>query len=463
MKKLYTALLSLLLVFMLSVGVYALLDKDATFSKSENRALKSRPRITLSSLIDGSYNTEFSEYFSDTFPRREALLERNRSLNGFYYFSGLTSNKGPSIAIDVNTNAADGGESLQVPPDDTQDPDDTQTSAGSENPTTGVPDPTEPEATQAPEKEEPEEEPVVESLGTVLLVGNRAIEAPSANYDKIEEYAAAVSAIAAAMPQGTRTFNIAVPNAAEFYAPEEYHTGKRSQKGMIDFCYAKLDDAVISVDAYSKIASHTDEYLYFRTDHHWTQLGAYYAYTAFCEAAGWKAESLDRFEAGQYDNFVGSMYTYIKDYPQSQILVDEPDTLHYYRPFVDTSTRYYSDTTLSDPVKMGVISGIRDSVSNKYLCFLGGDHPITIIETSAKGPVCMLLKESYGNAFAPWLTSHYSKVIVIDPREFNRSGKPSLDLAAFAKEQGVNDCIVLNYPIMLSSKAYVDWLGRLVQ
>ena len=79
------------------------------------------------------------------------------------------------------------------------------------------------------------------------------------------------------------------------------------------------------------------------------------------------------------------------------------------------------------------------------------------------GPVCLLLKESYGNAFAPWLTSHYSKIIVVDPREFNRDGKPSLDLAAFAKEQGVNDCIVLNYPMMLSSDSYIEWLNRLVK
>ena len=68
----------------------------------------------------------------------------------------------------------------------------------------------------------------------------------------------------------------------------------------------------------------------------------------------------------------------------------------------------------------------------------------------------------HGNAFTPWLTSHYSKIIAIDPREFNRDGKPSLDLAAFAKEQGVNDCIVLDYPIMLNSDSYITWLERLV-
>ena len=58
---------------------------------------------------------------------------------------------------------------------------------------------------------------------------------------------------------------------------------------MIDYVYSKMGSNVHTVDAYSKLAAHIDEYIYFRTDHHWTQLGAYYAYTAFCEAAGFKA------------------------------------------------------------------------------------------------------------------------------------------------------------------------------
>ena len=57
---------------------------------------------------------------------------------------------------------------------------------------------------------------------------------------------------------------------------------------MIDRCYGGMDEKIVTVDAYSALAAHTDEYLYFRTDHHWTQLGAYYAYTAFCEAAGFE-------------------------------------------------------------------------------------------------------------------------------------------------------------------------------
>ena len=70
-------------------------------------------------------------------------------------------------------------------------------------------------------------------------------------------------------------------------------------------------------------------------------------------------------------------------------------------------------------------------------------------------------EESYGNAFVPFLTSHYSKIIVIDPREFNQSGKPSLNLAELAEQQGVDDLLVINYPFMISSGTYVDHLNHL--
>lgn len=140
---------------------------------------------------------------------------------------------------------------------------------------------------------------------------------------------------------------------------------------------------------------------------------------------------------------------------------DNPDTVQFWRPFVDLDTKWYPDAEFSMEYFGGTLCKV-DDTSNKYLTFLGGDHPITVIKTNVDGPVCMILKESYGNAFTPWLTSHYSKIIAIDPREFNRDGKPSLDLAAFAKEQGVNDCIVLDYPIMLNSDSYITWLERLV-
>ena len=83
--------------------------------------------------------------------------------------------------------------------------------------------------------------------------------------------------------------------------------GKIDQKAMIELCYSKMNDKVLTVDAYSALEANKERDIYFRTDHHWTALGAYFAYTKFCEAADLEAIPLQRFESGKYDRFVGSM------------------------------------------------------------------------------------------------------------------------------------------------------------
>lgn len=450
MKKIYTILSMLLLLLLLTVGVAALFHSDDGTAQ--------KPKLTFSGLLDGSFAAGRRDYYAETFPQSESLKNMNTRLNGFYKFSGLSGENDVSLIINANGNAADHGASLNTPQSPASSVPESSSSLSSEEPS----EPSSTEPTQP--SSSVDEGAVMENLGAAILIGDRAVEVPYANYDCLDNYAAAVTGIATALGSDVRTFSIAVPNGAEFYTTEDYHSGASSQVNMIDYCYQKMGDNVKTVDAYAKLAAHIDEYIYFRTDHHWTQLGAYYAYTAFCETAGFKAEPLSKFETGEYTNFVGSMYQFLSDYPQAQVLRNNPDTLEYYEPFVEAKARFYTDATLNEEYVIGVISYVGDEVSNKYLCFLGGDHPVTIIRTDVEdGPVCMLLKESYGNAFAPWLTSHYSKIIVIDPREFNRDGKPSLDLAAFAKEQGVDDCIVLNYPMMLSSDSYIEWLNRLVE
>ncbi len=465
MRTVYTILSTILLTAILLFGVTSLLDEDATFSVSENRTLKTMPDFNAESFARGQWFEDYLAYYRDTFPARETLLEKNRTLGRFYNFSALADKDDVQIVIDFQSNAAHGGESLEqseepatTAPEATEIPETTEVP---ETTTEAAAETTEPTETTEELPEITEPEAPAEDLGQAILVGNRAMDVPYLNEEAISAYADAVNAIADAL--GVRTFCIDVPNAAAFYAPKEYRTGDSDQKAIIDLCYSKLSDKVIAVDAYTPLAKHADEYLYFRSDHHWTQLGSYYAYTAFCEAAGLPVQSLDKFETGSYPGFVGSMHTYLSGYWQASVLLEEPDIVYYYRPFVELNTTYYTDASLSYGYSTGTICYLDANVTNKYLTYLGGDHPVTVIETDADGPVCLLLKESYGNAFAPWLTSHYSKIIAVDPREFNRDGKPSMDLKAFALEHGVEDCIVLNYPIILNSPYYAQWLGRMVK
>ncbi|MBQ8237052.1 MAG: hypothetical protein IJZ39_02740 [Oscillospiraceae bacterium] len=432
MRKVYTILCGLALSILMLVGLISTFDFDATYSESERRKLKTTPLMTFSALLDGSFFSDYAAYFADTFPGRELLMADNRTLNGFYYFGGLSDEDDASLILDFNSNGASQGEALQ---------DDKPTETG-------------------PVETEPE--PAAEQLGSVLLVGHRAFDVPTANRERIVRYAAAVNAIADTLGSEIRTYSMPVPNSAEFYTPEAFHSGSNSQADMFRLCRENLDSSVTYVDALSVLAAHTDEYLYFRTDHHWTHLGAYYAYTAFCEAAGLTPCDPATLQTGQWEDFVGSMYTYASNYPQAQILKENPDTVQYWKPVVAHSCHYYSDTTLSDPYPIGVISTVGDNVSNKYLTFMGGDHPVTVVETEAEGPCILVIKESYGNAFASWLTGHYSRIILIDPREYF-AGNSDIDLADFAREQGVQECLIINYPMMLNSAGYIAHLENLTK
>ena len=469
MKKLYIVLLSALVLAAAAVGIVSLADVDATESKTENRKLAALPEVSWSALLDGSYLAELETYYSDTFPGRELLLKANQKLNGFYHFGGQDN----MLVLDYQGGAEHGGQALDPIPEQTPPEEEVQPVVNpDEVPVENVPEEpaVEEPVTEEPVTEEPEEE-VDEtenleytSAGSVIIVGDRAMDVPYATESIVVSYADAVGNLQTALGENVRVISLLTPNAAQFYSPKDMHSGVSDQKAMIELCYGSMMDSIVTVDAFSKLKAHKDEYIYFRTDHHWTQLGAYYAYTAFCESLGWEAVPLEDFETGQYTGFLGSMYGWTSQYPQSDVLKNHPDTLTYYLPVVETSAAYYADADLENstayPVSV-VYQGISEDQSNKYLCFLGGDHPAATVETDVEGPVCMVLKESYGNAFVPFLTSHYSKIIVIDPREFNRDGKPTLNLADLAAQQGVDDLIVINYPFMVSSDSYVGYLNRL--
>lgn len=243
-------------------------------------------------------------------------------------------------------------DSTSVPSDDPQ-----------EEPQPDETDPAEP-AGEEPTEPQPEADPEIEHAGRVRREATQAPSWSSATARWRSPRASTISSPATPprseiwqRPSGpdVRTISLVTPNGGEFYSPESLHTGEHSQKDMIDFCYGQMDSGIVTVDAYAKLRAHTDEYIYFRTDHHWTQLGAYYAYTAFCEAAGFDAVPLEQFQTGRYDTFLGSMYTFTKGYPQSDVLKQHPDYLDYYLPIADTHARYYADGSLENGTPVSVV------------------------------------------------------------------------------------------------------------
>lgn len=291
--------------------------------------------------------------------------------------------------------------------------------------------------------------------GYIVVTGDAAMEMYSIASTKLKEYAASVNNLASKIPS-SKVYVLLAPTRMEFYGPEEYRTGSHSQQMGISTAYLALNSEVTGVDAYSEIARHTDEYEYFRTDHHWTARGAYYAYKAFCESAGLTCTPLDSFQSGKLDDFVGSMYRYT----QSENLKKNPDYVEYFLPRYDVSAESFSTADMTDGKPLRVISTNITDESSKYLTFIQGDKPlIKMVSSCGSGKKVLLIKESYGNALAPFLLDTFSEVYVLDPRQESIQG---MNIPSFVENNGIDTVLFCNYTMVPSNSKYMNALNAMI-
>ena len=291
--------------------------------------------------------------------------------------------------------------------------------------------------------------------GYIVVTGDAAMEMYSIASTKLKEYATSANNLASKIPS-SKVYVMLAPTRMEFYGPEEYRTGSHSQQMGISTAYLALNPEVTGVDAYSEIARHTDEYEYFRTDHHWTARGAYYAYKAFCESAGLTCTPLDSFQSGKLDDFVGSMYRYT----QSENLKKNPDYVEYFLPRYDVSAESFSTADMTDGKPLRVISTNITDESSKYLTFIQGDKPlIKMVSSCGSGKKVLLIKESYGNALAPFLLDTFSEVYVLDPRQESIQG---MNIPSFVENNGIDTVLFCNYTMVPSNSKYMNALNAMI-
>ena len=166
-------------------------------------------------------------------------------------------------------------------------------------------------------------------------------------------------------------------------------------------------------------------------------MGAYYAYEAWCKTKGIEPHPTDFFkEKYEFTGFLGTFYA---SSDQSPVLEKNPDTVLAFVPN-GTNSEVFVDNN-GEEMNWNVIRDVSEwARTSKYNCFIGGDNPYTVIEnpTITDGSACILIKESYGNAFAPFLVDHYQHVYIIDYRYYEGN------LTQFVKDKNVKDVILLN-------------------
>jgi len=291
--------------------------------------------------------------------------------------------------------------------------------------------------------------------GSVLQIGDAAYEKYGFYADGPKRCAAQIRAGADAVAGSARVFAIGAPNRLGAVLSDadfaRIAASEKTEAEAIAYLYEQAGDRVIGVNAIENLRLHNNEYIFFRSDHHWTALGAYYAYEAWADAAGFEPVPLSDFDMqvreghlGWFFGLCGSPY----------VMRQNPDAVVAYVPrsnltvdYVDSQTSRWTDSTV-----------IYDY--NNYAAFLLGDHQLVTITNNdiQDDSACVLVKDSYGNPFAVYLTQHYHTVYVVDYRYYQYV-PGYLSFSRFAAERGVQDFIVL-LPMTLQSGNTAAYLSR---
>lgn len=260
----------------------------------------------------------------------------------------------------------------------------------------------------------------------------RGLMACFGTYGLCEKWAGAVNKFAAKLPD-VRVYTMAAPISSEFYTPQKFWDSgfTVSQYNKCEHIRKNLSGATY-VDAYSVLKEHTDEDIYSRTDHHWNPLGAYYAAGAFSDAAGVDFPDISKYTPVSRSGYVGSMYTYSKDYH----IYNDPETFTMYlSPNADRISTTYYNTSFGGAYKGDLF--VSRNAASFYCSFIGSDDRITKIETDVKnGRTLVVFKQSFGNALIPFLTSGFERIYVCDMRYFNLNG------VQFCKDVGATDLLL---------------------
>lgn len=235
-----------------------------------------------------------------------------------------------------------------------------------------------------------------------------------------------------------------VPTACEIQKDQlDPNVPVLNQKMLIESVYSRMAGQLSTVDVYSPLYSSKDEYIYYKTDHHWTSLGAYLGYSAVSRSLGYQTISLNSFDIQHASHdFYGTLY--------SKVIYDKtgPDTIDYYSyPKGTTVSKVVVDTGSSKKNYDSMYFREYLSQKDKYSSFLGSNQPFVTVHSNAKsGKKLLVIKDSYANSLVPFLTQHYSEITMVDLRYINvdLNEKLSLDdydqiLFAYNVESFVED------------------------
>ena len=415
-----------------------------SYSLLEKRELEKFPEFSTEALLSGDWFDGINLWFSDTFPGREGWVNMQNRFSELYgnrsiVFSGSIVE---TLDVFVPSEPVTTPAPVVTPPPVSSDP--------AATPVPGQP--AVPEQPSPPETAEPAPVPTHDPssgvdmdvdattrLGSVVYFKDTGYELYSLGEHNANLYGKILGEAATKMKDDCRLFSILAPNAGGIMLSYDVYDQLYNirQDVAAEAYYAQAGEDLIPVRIYDNLRAHNNEYLYFRTDHHWTHQAAYYAYEEWCKAAGFEPVPLSEYDTLELPGFLGSYY----QRTGNKLMADNPDSVLAYVPRGELHCKYQNG---GGWVESSVIVDMSNEAANKkYLSFLGGDHYQTVITNEAiqDDSACLVIQDSYGSPFDVFLTQHYHTVVVMDFRN-------GINVNQICQEYGVDDIIVLTEIIL---------------
>lgn len=429
-KKAVICKIAVFFVMLFTGTIFSLiLPLRPTVSESEKRVLTDFPEFTFQSFADGTYFAGIDTWFSDTFPMRDKFTLCNEKIKRLYGFRKSMIH-GEVVAGD------------EIPeydyPDSTSQKDEEQTDNS---------DYIEEETTEAAEPAQQGEK-----FGSVYVLEDSAYAYYSFLKDNSDRYTELVNSLSKMLEGQSDLYNMIVPTSIDIVLDGNIRRGLTSsdQYAAIMYMQSRMNSSVKKVNVYSALKARKDEYIYFRTDHHWTALGAYYAYCEFVKSMGLEPNTLDSYECINMGQFNGSFCSQTG----AASLKNNPDNVVAYKPISTNSMKFLKKGAM---INYNIITDVSDwNKSSKYSAFIGGDNPYSQIHNPERtdGSSCVVIKESFGNAFVPFIADHFQDIYVIDYRYYSGT------ISDLVKEKDIGTVLLLNNVAATSTDARINELKK---
>lgn len=345
------------------ISIGSLILKDREFSDMENRTLKTFPELTLKTVADGSFMSEFEDYMSDQIIFKDEYVKLDTSIS---YLMGQRLING------------------------------------------------------------------------VYFIDNRIVQDYKYDEKILGDNIRYINEFKEDHPD--IPVNMLITATASYIYRDELPYGAPidDQGKALDYIHNNLSEDIVLTDATETFEKSKEDYIFFRTDHHWTQHGAGLAYTCLAEDLGVEVPNYLQYKNGGYDSdpFYGTLYS------KAPLLWEEGDRVDYVEDVYNNYHVEYLDENWEEDTMFHTENL---DIKDKYTVFLDGNHSIIHITSNARvnpnsdndKPI-LIVKDSYAHALIPFLAANYTDIYVVDLRYYHDS------VSKLIEDKGIARLILIN-------------------